>query len=387
MINIWLDTNTVRRWNLRLDTAEAHKFFKYVRDFQAATFLPEVVLRELVQAYADKAMECLEQQGNLKRLLANLDLPPEGGQTTVPLTDLDAHYRKVLTHRCAEKSITVVPLGEVPLDRLLDMAVKRIAPFQQKGERGFRDALIVFCMLAYAQKHGQGRVNLISADKAFKEEGVVVLAAEYGVDLDVYESVDSFTEYLDTLLTKFIKQVRQEQAERVRIFLLEHTEAIQCFIENNAEFQEGFLSGGLFLGTIRRVQKVVLKDITKVTTVPEDSEEEGIATLLITFEVLLAIELEAETPLWVPQEPKRYRVGQEVEQAEHSFQLPRRQLTTVDRSIICEATAKERTKDNRLSDLQLKEVKAGSSLGDLLAQVLKKDSPFSALRSVKSDLP
>lgn len=378
MINIWLDTNTVRRWNLRLDTAEAHKFFKYVQDFQAATFLPEVVLRELVQAYVDEATECLKKQANLKKLLANLDLPLEWGQGAPPLTDLDAHYRKVLARRCAEKSIAVVPVGKVPLERLLDMAVKRIAPFQQKGERGFRDALIVFCMLAYAQKYGQGRVNLISADKVFKEESVVMLAAEYGVDLDVYESVDSFTEYLDTLLSKFIKQVRQEQAERVRIFLLEHAEEIQRFIENNAEFQEGFLSGGSFLGAIRRVQKVVLKDITKVTTVPEDSEEEGIATLLVTFEVPLAIELETDTPLWGPQEPKRYRVGQEVEQAEHFFQLPRRQLTTVDRSIVCEATAKEQTKDNRLSDLQLKEVKSGSSLGDLLAQILKKGPPSPA---------
>lgn len=375
MINIWLDTNTVRRWNLRLDTAEAHKFFKYVQDFHVATFLPEVVLRELVQAYVDEATECLNKQAHLKRLLAKLDLPLERGQAAAPLTDLDAHYREVLTHRCAEKSITVVPLGEVPLERLLDMAVKRIAPFQQKGERGFRDALIVFCMLAYAKQYGQGRVSLISADRVFKEDSVVMLAKEYGVDLDVYESVDSFTEYLDTLLSKFIKHVRQEQAERVRIFLIEHAEEIERFIENNAEFQEGFLSGGSFLGTIRRVQKVVLKDITKVTTVPEDSEE-GIATLLITFEVLLAIELEIETPLWVPQEPKRYRVGQEVEQAEHSFPLPRRQLTTVDRSVACEATAKEQRKDsNRLSDLQLKEVKSGSSLGDLLAQVLQKGPP------------
>lgn len=376
MINVWLDTNTVRRWNPKLDTAEAHKFFKYVQYLQAATFLPEVVLRELVQAYVDDATECLNKQAHLKRLLTNLDLPIERGQAAAPLTDLDAHYRKVLTDRCAEKSITVVPVGEVPLERLLDMAVKRIAPFQQKGERGFRDALIVFCMLAYAQQYGQDRVNLISADKVFKEKSVVTLAAEYGVDLNVYESVESFTEYLDTLLTELIKQQRREQAERVRIFLREHEEDIQRFIENNAEFQEGFLSGELFLGTIRRVQKIVLKDITKVTTVPEDSEEEGIATLLVTFEAPLAIELETETPLWVPQEPKRYRVGQEVEQAEHSFQLPRRQLTTVDRSVVCEATAKERTKDNRLSDLQLKEVKSGSSLGDLLAQVLRKGPLF-----------
>lgn len=376
MINIWLDTNTVRRWHLGLDTAEAHKFFKYVQDFQVTTFLPEIVLRELVQAYVDEATECLKKQAHLKRLLANLDLPLERGQSAAPLTDLDAHYRKVLTHRCAEKSITVVPLGEVPLERLLDMAVKRLAPFQQKGERGFRDALIVFCMLAYAQEYGQGRVNLISADKVFKEESVVMLAAEYGVDLDVYESVDSFTEYLDTLLDKIIKHVRQEQAKRVRIFLLDHAEEIQRFIENNAEFQEGFLSGGSFLGAIRRVQKVVLKDITKVTTVPENSEEEGIATLLVTFEVPLAIELETDTPLWVPQEPKRYRVGQEVEQAEHFFQLPRRQLTTVDRSVVCEATAKEQLKDKGLSELQLKEVKSGSSLGDLLAQALQKGPPF-----------
>ncbi len=376
MTNIWLDTNTVRRWHVGLNTAEAHKFFKYVQDFQAATFLPEVVFRELVHAYVDEATECLRRYDSLKQSLARLELPVVGGEGGASSADLDAHYRKVLTHRFAEKSITVVPLGEVPLERLLDMAVKRIAPFQQKGERGFRDALIVFCMLAYAKQCGQGRVSLISADRVFKEDSVVMLAKEYGVDLDVYESVDSFTEYLDTLLSKLIKHVRQEQARRVRIFLIEHAEEIERFIENNAELQEGFLSGGSFLGTIRRVQKVVLKDITKVTTVPEDSEEEGIATLLITFEVPLAIELETETPLWVPQEPKRYRVGQEVEQAEIFFQSPRRQITTVDRSVVCEATVKERTKENSLSDLQLKEVKSGSPFGELLAQILKKGPPF-----------
>ncbi|CBE67197.1 MAG: DUF4935 domain-containing protein [Candidatus Methylomirabilis oxygeniifera] len=370
MFETWLDTNVVRRWNLRLNTAEARKFFKYVQDFKLKIFLPEVVLRELVQNYADEASECRRKQNELKKSLAKLGFSVDEGKGDAVPGNLDDYFHNLLTHQCAEKSITVVPLSKVPVERLLDMAIKRIAPFQQKGERGFRDALILFCLLEHTRQPKQGPVFLVSEDKVFKEESIGVLAAEYGVDLAVYESVDTFTTFLDTLRDQLIQGMKRKQAERVRAFLREHTDEIKRFIQENAEFEEAFLSGGLFsgapyLGTIRRVGNIVLKDIAKVTTIQEDSGEQGIVTVLITFEVRLEIELETEK-LWVPEEPKRYRVGQEVEQIIPIFR-PQLQMTRVNRAVVCEAVAKERTEDNRLSDLQLKEVKLRAN-------------PFEALR-------
>lgn len=328
MFETWLDTNVVRRWNLQLNTAEARKFFKYVQDFKLKIFLPEVVLRELVQNYADEASECRRKQNELKKSWVKLGFSVDEEKGDAVPGNLDDYFHNLLTHQCAEKSITVVPLGKVPVERLLDMAIKRIAPFQQKGERGFRDALILFCLLEHTRQPKQGPVFLVSEDKVFKEESIGVLAAEYGVDLAVYESVDAFTTYLDTLLGQFIQGVRRKQAERVRAFLNEHTNEIERFIQENVEFEEGFLSGGQFLGTIRRVGKLVLKDIAKVATIQENSNEEGVIAVLITFEALLEIELETET-LWIPQEPKRYRVGQEVEQIAPIFGLPRSQTTRV----------------------------------------------------------
>ena len=109
MKELWLDTSMLRRWNLRLDTAEADKFFKFCEEWGLRILLPEVVLSELVQHYVSEATAKLQAVDRSIRDVAALEIPVAEGPVARPPADLTSHYRKLLERRCAEKSITIIP--------------------------------------------------------------------------------------------------------------------------------------------------------------------------------------------------------------------------------------------------------------------------------------
>lgn len=198
MKELWLDTSILRRWNLRLDTAEADKFFEFCEEWELRILLPEVVLSELVQHYVREATAKLQAVDRSIRDVAALEIPVAEGPWARPPADLTAYYRELLERRCAEKSITIIPPGEVPTETLFDMSVRRIPPFTgDKGERGFHDALIVFSMLGYARQNKLQVLTLISGDRIFQDESVQALATGAGVRLSVHESVDAFIAHLN----------------------------------------------------------------------------------------------------------------------------------------------------------------------------------------------
>ena len=359
MDEVWLDTNILRRWNLRLDTGEADKFLRAAQTVDLQILLPEVVLLDLVEHYVRQASEELQREKRLKKSLARLEIPIGEGEWVTPPPDFARFYHELLLQRCAEKSISIVPIAEVPTRKLLDMSVKRILPFQgDKGEVGLRDTLILFCMLEYARQHNQSGLVLISNDGVFREERVRTLAADSGVELLVFESVNDFIDYLKSLLRDELKKIRGEEEERVRVFLLGHKQKIQEFIEENAEFGQQFLVGGSLRGTINTVIGVSFENITKVTVIGGEPVREGTALLLITFWVRLKIGLEIEkSPFLGFFEPKKYRVGMEPEIPVHVLGSLGPQVITVEREVVCEATAEELVKDKILGNLELKEVK------------------------------
>jgi len=198
MKELWLDTSMLRRWNLRLDTAEADKFFNFCEEWELRILLPEVVLSELVQHYVREATAKLQAVDRSIRDVAALEIPVAEGPVARPPADLTSHYRKLLERRCAERSITIFPVVEVPTERLLDMSVRRIPPFSgDKGERGLHDVLLVFSMLEYARQNKRDRLDLISGDRIFRDESVQALATRAGVRLSVHESVDAFIAHLN----------------------------------------------------------------------------------------------------------------------------------------------------------------------------------------------
>lgn len=376
MAEIWLDTNILRQWNLRLDTAEAQKFFKFVEEWGHQILLPEVAFHELVEYYVRQAARKLEKQRQVKKSLKYLEIPVLEAEWADPPADLSDHYRQILSNKCDEKSITIVSLGQISIRGLLELSVKRQPPFQgNEGERGFRDSLILFSILDYAHQNELDRAVLVSGDVIFQKGEIKTLMAASNVTLDVYESVDALIAFFDTLVSATIKAMKRRQEERVRLFLLDHKQQIQEFIEQNAEFGEQFLAGSPpTLGSIRNIIGVSVEDVTNVSVITSTSEEEGFSLLFITFGVRLKIGIQMEiNPFLGFSQEKRYRVGLEPEV--HVSERPQEEITSLSREVMCEATAKEQASDKSLSALELKEVKARTPL-DLIYEAITR-SPHS----------
>lgn len=358
MTDIWLDTSIVLNWNPRLDTVEAHTFLKYARDFNHRVFLNEIVLRELTKQYADRATKCINRHKNLEKDIARLALPVslvvEG---TLP-TDPEEYYRNLLIKRCGEESITITPLhpeleGEL-IQRLIQMGVKHTPPFQNRGSRAFKDVLIVLSVLEYARHQGEDRVIVLAADNDFTEETITDLSIQYGVKLDVFQSVSGFTAYLDELATKKSRREKQKQMKRVHSFLLSQKDKISLFIRNNfdMEWLPHPTRLALALGASYGIKSVLLEEITIVTLTSEHSKDKGVTTLFITFEAIVNVQL-GSPKIWVAGEAEPYIIPGVESATVHGFGLPE----SLDRQekirVHCEATAVEDAA-GELSSFQMK---------------------------------
>ena len=357
MLPIWLDTNVLRRWNLRLKTQEADKFFKIMQSWDFRVLIPSVVFEELIQHYVREALDQLPKIETLRPKLQSLEIPTIQGPWVNAPPNLESHYRELLTARCGERSIEIIPVSQISAERLLGLSVRRTPPFQGKeGERGFRDALILFSMLEHTKKSKLTDLFLISDDGIFEENEVSVLATEYGIRLFVYKSVDDFIRSLNAQVDAYVRKVQEKKEDRVRDFLIAQKSQIQEFIERTGEFDSRFLLDPLF-GEVRKIVGISVDDIGTVSVFDVAGDTEGVRSLLVTFGVRLKVELEADRSWFIPPEPKRYRLGVEPEEPVHQFGPPRREVITVEREVDCEATAKEQIEQGTITDLDLKEVK------------------------------
>jgi len=368
--DIWLDTSIVLNWNPRLDNPAAQTLLRYARDFKHSILLNQIVLRELTKHYADKAAECLADQEKLQRESDRLTLPITVQKSADIPSDLEQYYRDLLIRRCKEESITMPPLsteleGDL-IERLLQMGIKHTPPFQDKFSRKFKDVLIVLSILDYARQHKQQEVILLAQDKGFTKESVLTLSKDFGVDLKIFDSVKAFTDELDRLLIDVERLKKQQQTKRVQSFLYENENKV--FIENFIlkSFRDEWFSSHEYIITLKnyRILGATLKEITNVTITAEDSEREGVTTLLTTFEVSAEL-MVSPMKTWVAGEVEVFGV--------HGFVGPELE-SKIEVEVVCGATIKERTADKEISDLALKEV-------------WPKRNPFQSLRRLVSFPP
>lgn len=96
------------------------------------------------------------------------------------------------------------------LSRLVDMAIENHAPFETTSDKGFKDAMIYFTVIQYAEENPSDQIYFISRDlrlqEAFKKHPEIIVFADY----EEYQKHQSgyFTD------NYFIERLQQEINER-----------------------------------------------------------------------------------------------------------------------------------------------------------------------------
>jgi hypothetical protein len=160
-----------------------------------------------------------------------------------------------------ELGAIIAETPNIPLDLLLKMSIDKIRPFEEKGEKGFRDSIILFTILEYAKKLPFGFHVLVTVDKVFDHADVHQIASDHKVKLIVVNSIQAAIDELEKFISKVIKEMYAERAELLRGFLDSHRQEVSDFIHSQQSF------GGLFGIGFKSKEGFSPEDVKVITSV------------------------------------------------------------------------------------------------------------------------
>lgn len=270
---VYLETSILRKLPIDIINAEFLDLLKICLQRKTTIAVPEVALDELL--YARK----LDLKANIERLkriskhkiFMFSELPIEWRMNEEAMIKaLEDNIRSIFKAHL----IKTIRTPNLDVKKLLKMAIEKNPPFQKKGEKGFRDAAIMYTIIEYAKVfHRDGLNLLISNDGVFRDETVREHFKAEGVSFDVTTSVADTVKHLEGLLEKEWAAIRTQRSEVLKSFLEENIGEIVNCVRSNIATDLYFISS-VFVCPYP-IQSIKSIEVRKIHSITPGALEEG----------------------------------------------------------------------------------------------------------------
>lgn len=368
---LYFDTSSLIQNAWPKVSANLERLMKAAPIFHVSLFLPIPVEIELEQKWL---RDLSDAEASVRRSLRNLDkvvaFAGSSAHSTVPrLADLQALYKEQVDEIKRTYDLKPVPFTLRRVDEFFEMAAKRQSPIQD-GDKGFRDAVILFSVADHIRSSSGVAAALLAHDNVFRSEGVMKQLKEVGVILEVYQTIDAVVDELK----KSVDVVVRGLWEQLEGSVLDIVRGGQCelekFISANLEVPEEVL-GVSFLGGVT-LNRIELLEIQRVKT-PHPLEHPDNGTMRISIDVSLRLHYETQE---FPETPRQsLKVGDTSSALNRALNLGDIAPRTVNKTFDCVATVEGEglVEGLRYKDVEFKSVKLQESpFSGLLAHILKR---------------
>ncbi len=232
---IYLDTNILKQFSILLDHSLFSILLELSKKWHFAVYIPEVAYLEWI---GSKKVEIEKNVTNIEARLNNLKskyLFDEIDLAKLSAEEIINKSKTVLDESLKKNNIEIVKTCEIDVDRLIDMAIKKIRPFEEKGEKGFKDSVILFSILNHAKKENN-ICYFISNDKIFAHEDIKSLAIEKGVEYHLFDSIQTFKEFTEEIIIKVVAEDKKNELAKLENFLKSKEQQISEFIKEEGKF-------------------------------------------------------------------------------------------------------------------------------------------------------
>ena len=327
--------------------------------------VPEVALQEWISNYKKNFVSAInrieEGEKSINKFLN------EGVQITwkkekdAMLSEVDAYIRR----KIKETGLEIIKTPQIDFDLLIKMSIDKIRPFEEKGEKGFRDSIILFSILEYAKKSNGGTHLLLAEDKAYDHKDVHDRALSYKVKFVIADSVSNATDLIKEFLSHSAKQYQETRVSKLKDFLYGNKEKIDSYIRTKGEISIGGFFTEFGYGIVKKITSVELLEINKPTpgVLPK-----GVDTgrVKISFSVKLRFSIFIRRPAQVGLlrmiTGPRFRLQEETgawEREEQEYEQTTPQYyegeEPIERWVLVEASV-ELDKDDKYSNLQIENI-------------------------------
>lgn len=292
---VYFDASILRRLPADLASPDLVRLTEVATRFQIGRYIPAVARREWLVFYQESVKGRYEGLHASARSIGEI-LGRELRVDAVTPEELVAVVERTQAARLDAAGLVEIPTPAVPLERLVDLAIRRVKPFADE-DRGFRDMLIAMAIAEHARAFAGRSILVVSADKVFSAQEVLALWRAAGVHPIIATTLESAVEQLEAEMDQAWKTYLNQEAEAIKAFLVTRQQEIFDRLKE-AEVSESFirgnpLSGGPpLLGALERIRRVTPVEITRVSRghVLGPTQREG-NRVPVTFYVKVAFDL------------------------------------------------------------------------------------------------
>jgi hypothetical protein len=232
---IYLDTSILWQFTISLGHPLFSILLQIAKKWDFPVFIPEVAYKEWLYKKREEIESSLDR---IKRNLENLRT-----KYSFDKIDLNSIYSQeifdqakiTLDENLKNKQIEIIKAGEIDLNRLIEMAINKIRPFEEKGEKGFRDSIILFTILAHAKSQNSD-CFFIADDGVYSHEDVFKIAEETGVTYLHFNSIEDFKDFTENMEKAITVRVKQKWLGELEEFLKSKKQQINDFIIEKGKF-------------------------------------------------------------------------------------------------------------------------------------------------------
>ena len=193
-VGVYLETTILRKLPLDVATAELVRLIEICKILRIPIVVPMVSLDEWV---ASRKLDFIEKAGSYEAATERLTTLKEKYLIHIELPSFDSlicpkdkksisdEIEAILKSRLRDIGIIAAITPNIKLELLLKMSIDKIRPFEEKGEKGFRDSVILFTILDCAKKLPAGFHLLVTEDQVFNHPDVSQTASDHNIKLVV----------------------------------------------------------------------------------------------------------------------------------------------------------------------------------------------------------
>jgi len=262
---IYIDTNIL--YNFIEGTSDSNLDFidikEILKNIKVDFYIPEVVKKEFFYQKEKKLKEHLKRvKDNIQSIKSML------GSNILEfkeLEDFNSIIKKKINKELELIEIKIIRSpGSIKLKELIDMAIKKIPPFELKREKGFRDSIILFTILEHIKSNKYNFVYFITNDKIFRKDTILErfkrINAEVLILSDFNDAKNELKKNMNNLMIDYLENEKMD----IKRYLNKNFEKISEYIQKNASISNFFIQSSLYLKEYYKSSQFTIKRILNI---------------------------------------------------------------------------------------------------------------------------
>ncbi len=306
---VYLETSSLWGKAHRIDDPSLQTLTRYATALHRPLFSTSLIVDELVQEYSEGLTENNAALERARDGFARRGFVVPTVTWPTAMEQVQAELPQRVRGNLESYGVTILPNEQVNQERLLRMAVRKELPFTEKGEKGFRDSIIVFTVLAHARANGWGNIMVVSNDDAIRRSFSSIPEAE-GIQIQIVNDIDGAVKAIDDFVDNILRQFEVSRKAACREAVLRERERVEEFIREKGVFPETLFFDRLLPGeSLADIGTVVLTDV-QVAALGELPEQTADDRVQVSLDAEMSVNVKVTPGFWPT--IRRFRVGGEI---------------------------------------------------------------------------